>query len=615
VIQAAANDSTQPPGSWCKAHPTPWHHKMEDQSLTPFVYHTLVNLLSIRLINLHPAAEATSELSCDITDIDLLDDISHHPPYTALSYAWGSNEKTCDLWCSSTRIPITASLDSALRAIRKPTWAFLVWVDAVCINQDDLQERNVQVANMVHIYSRASSVLVWLGDDDEQLNGARCLEWLEYAGRHHFIALQNEMTAVDKSLLEAFFSRDWFTRRWVIQEVAVAAHAFVICGAKRINWYDFIEGVAVLRVRHDAIGTNAYHEALGKLCTIEVLNKRFRERTDPTPSTHDGPSFLQIMLRFEASLCSDDRDRIFSLFHVASLQHTDLAALSSGLDYSLSTEEVYQKIAEVFLKSSDHYSLLHYAAAFRPEEASQSTLPSWIPDWRFRCRFRPLLHSSFMCGLDKTGDFIFCLDGTLRVRGFLYQYVGDGSHLVFSSRKQLTDIASATDAIMDEDYSEELNVLRVRSDPRLELFVEPDRKHGLERLSDIVNARRLLDATMKMHKGSPDEHLAETQMSVSGTTSTVDPATALAYLENSREHKTLRGRKLFATNRGLVGLGPSDVREGDAVVVLYGARTPFILRGNVTETEWRVVGDAYISRITVNVVINTNQAEREFHIV
>jgi hypothetical protein len=582
---------------------------MEQQSLTTFVYNTLTleDSFSIRLINLHSATEVTSDLRCDITHIDLLDDVTHHPPYTALSYAWGSDEKPCALWCGMTRIPITASLDTALRAIRKPTWPFLIWVDAVCINQENLQERNTQVANMIHVYSRASSVLVWLGEDDTKLNGAKCLEWLQFAGRRHFGALQSEITPIDMTLLEVFFSKDWFKRRWVIQEVAVAVHAFVICGTKRISWYDFIEGVAVLRVRHDTIATDGYHEALGKLCTIEVLKKTFR---GCTATTNDGPSFLQIMLHFEASLCRNDKDKVFSLIHVAALEHAALMALSSGLDYSLSTETVYQRVAEVFLKSSDHFSLLHYAAAFRPEANERCTLPSWVPDWRFRCRFRPMLHPSFKCGLNRPGGFTICHDGALRIRGFIYQYVGADSHLVSSSRKQFTDITKASEAILDKEYSEDMSLLRTPADPRL-ILSKYERKAGLDWFSEITRSRQLLSTTEQTYKSSPEDHERITFVNASSAF-TEDHLHALT---NSRESRTLRGRKLFATKRGLLGLGPDDVKEGDAVVVLYGACTPFILRSNATGTKWRIVGDAYVSHITTKAVENTHQEDRDFHVV
>jgi hypothetical protein len=459
---------------------------------------------------------------------------------------------------------------------------------------------------MVHIYSRASSVLVWLGDDDTKLNGARCLEWLEYAGRHHFVALQSEITPIDMTLLELFFSKDWFKRRWVIQEVAVAAHAFVICGAKRISWYDFIEGVAVLRIRHDSIATDGYHDALGKLCTIEVLNKRFRH----TATMNDGPSFLQIMLHFEASLCSDDKDRIFSLIHVAALEHADLIALSSGLDYSLSTETVYQRVAEVFLKSSDHFSLLHYAAAFRSEDDKLFTLPSWVPDWRFPCRFRPLLHPSFKCGLNRLGSLTICDDGALTIRGFIYQYVGNDSHLVSSSRKQLTDINKALEAILDNEYSEDMSLLRTTTDLRL-ILPKYERKGGLGRFSELLRSRQLLVTAEQTFKSSPEDHERMTSVVKASSAFTKDHLHAIT---NSRESRTLRGRKPFVTRRGLFGLGTEDVKEGDAVVVLYGACTPFILRSNETGTKWRIVGDAYVSRITKTTVEDIHQ-DRDFHVV
>ncbi|KAH8722475.1 hypothetical protein GQ44DRAFT_774970 [Phaeosphaeriaceae sp. PMI808] len=160
---------------------------------------------------------------------------------------------------------------------------------------------------MIHIYSRASSVLLWIGEDNGEKSGAKCLEWLQFIATRLNFALQWKIRLPKMKLLEAFFGRDWFMRRWVIQEAAVAAHAFVVCGLKRISWYDFIEGVAVLRVRHDKIAAVSYHETLEKLCMVEILNKRYRV-AEIASTTCSGPSLLQIMAHFESSRCSDDKD-------------------------------------------------------------------------------------------------------------------------------------------------------------------------------------------------------------------------------------------------------------------------------------------------------------------
>jgi hypothetical protein len=80
-----------------------------------------------------------------------------------------------------------------LRAVRKTSWDLLIWADAVCINQEDVLERNFQVANMIHIYSRAASVLLWTGEDDVESSGAKCLEWLQFIARRPTFALQCEI--------------------------------------------------------------------------------------------------------------------------------------------------------------------------------------------------------------------------------------------------------------------------------------------------------------------------------------------------------------------------------------------------------------------------------------
>lgn len=580
----------------------------ECDSKGPYTYQALEGGLSTRLIGLHPATEACSELRCDIIHIDLLDNISFHPPYTALSYAWGSKRKCCVLWCGTHSIPITASLDAALRAVRKSTWTLLIWVDAVCINQDDVYEKNSQVANMFYIYSGATSVLVWLGQDDAEQYGAQCLDWLQDAGRNQSTGLQAVVDSPQMLRFEAFFSRNWFKRRCVIQEVAVAPHTFILCGAKRIAWYDFIRGVAVLHARHDTMATELYHETLAKLCMIETLNQR--SRVVPVVRVRpESVDLLQLLFQFDTSDCSDDRDRVFSLIRLGTLDVADLETLSSCLDYSLPTENVYTTVAGVLLKPSDHYALIHLAAAFRPPQLLRSTLPSWVPDWRYRSRFRPLSHSDFNCGLARKGDFRIQNDGSLLIQGHIYDYVADEPILALQSSRDLTDIAAATQSLVEKDYKEELSVVSIHNDPQFDM-TSAEQTHFQAYIHQLLHTQRVLDVTKEI-KASPDDHQRQAQ------------ASALAYRTNtplnrfahSLQTKTMRGRKVFSTQKGATGIGPDDVQAGDAVVVVYGARTPFVLRENRNGTGWCVVGDAYVEGITRKAVRVRRGDGRDFVVV
>lgn len=78
-----------------------------------------------------------------------------HPFHTALSYVWGNPALVRLIRCNSKPFATTENLDLALRQIRRLDVAVLLWVDQICINQDDLQEKNQQVAIMVTIYQRA----------------------------------------------------------------------------------------------------------------------------------------------------------------------------------------------------------------------------------------------------------------------------------------------------------------------------------------------------------------------------------------------------------------------------------------------------------------------------
>jgi hypothetical protein len=117
----------------------------------------------IRLIRLSPAdPEDPSKISLEMNSVPI-----DHPPenYAALSYAWGKDEFTFPVILNSRLFYITPSLAEALLHflhLRLPKHSLLLWIDQICINQQDEPERECQVRIMPEIYSRANEVLIWL---------------------------------------------------------------------------------------------------------------------------------------------------------------------------------------------------------------------------------------------------------------------------------------------------------------------------------------------------------------------------------------------------------------------------------------------------------------------
>ena len=130
-----------------------------------YEYSPLRNHASIRLLTLLPAAVGTP-LRCHIIECQGRSDTT----YEALSYTWNDPVfpeaiYVCDTADQKERsVPITENLYNALRRLRA-TVPRTLWIDALCIDQSNLQEKGHQVAYMGRIYCEASCVIVWLGED------------------------------------------------------------------------------------------------------------------------------------------------------------------------------------------------------------------------------------------------------------------------------------------------------------------------------------------------------------------------------------------------------------------------------------------------------------------
>ncbi|KAE8382672.1 heterokaryon incompatibility protein-domain-containing protein [Aspergillus bertholletiae] len=200
-----------------------------------------------RLVRLLPPEKDGSRIECELFNYILPERSVRKHLYEALSYVWGSESKPCTIFLNGIAFPVTKNLYTALLHLRDPQLARTIWVDAICIDQDNDDEKSIQIPLMRAIYAQADRVIVWLGEAIE--DGDNALK------RIHRLA--EDQSLQDKSLLAQshktsddaclkLLQREWFQRIWVLQEVGVARYISIICGSVQINGHVFCEGLSIL---------------------------------------------------------------------------------------------------------------------------------------------------------------------------------------------------------------------------------------------------------------------------------------------------------------------------------------------------------------------------------
>lgn len=198
-------------------------------SSAKLIYQSLEREPVIRLLTLDPG-----ELDDPICGKLTLEYLNHMPVYDALSYSWadasGNTSLAETVTVNGVRVAITSSCHWALKRIRKPLSKKSIWVDSICIDQDNKNERGHQVDLMPQIYARARKVMVYLGESDP---ASHTLIGFMRANVNRDQDVHIEAPAQE---LKRFLQRQYFSRVWVIQEVALAKELVAICGDTTFSW-------------------------------------------------------------------------------------------------------------------------------------------------------------------------------------------------------------------------------------------------------------------------------------------------------------------------------------------------------------------------------------------
>ncbi|KAH7317633.1 heterokaryon incompatibility protein-domain-containing protein [Rhexocercosporidium sp. MPI-PUGE-AT-0058] len=308
-----------------------------------YTYEPLPDAHYFRLIELLPG-EGTSKLECHITR-HLLDD-SQRVNYRAISYTWMESQydnlvisgKRVEfpgprathliqhpIWCEGRRLLISTNLRDALRRFRHPTLLQKFWIDAICINQDDLEERSHQVILMPRIYHLSLAVWFWLGESDEEAGHALC--WINKLDQAFsgLTEMPSRLDIYNSTLMlslgiHPIHSRNWkalvdlfrrpvFQRMWIVQEIVTARKVIAHCGPWSMD-YDLIQAVVnfLTRCSWDSELSTYHSEGENFFHCISVVSKIKSEWRDNRHNIR--PRLVLATRNFRAT---DPKDKIFAL--------------------------------------------------------------------------------------------------------------------------------------------------------------------------------------------------------------------------------------------------------------------------------------------------------------
>ena len=173
----------------------------------------------IRLLRLLPHESGNAPIQCQLFNYTLQDSGRRTHPYDALSYVWGDWVNPESIFIAGHKLPVTQNLYRALLRLRHHSIERILWVDAVCINQSDILEKEQQIRFMAKIYAQANRVVVWLGEGAD--NSDLALEEIRVAGGGKKSSNSSSPEMIHKAVL-ALLQRPWFRRIWVREHLTTS---------------------------------------------------------------------------------------------------------------------------------------------------------------------------------------------------------------------------------------------------------------------------------------------------------------------------------------------------------------------------------------------------------
>ncbi len=576
----------------------------------PLAYPELKELRQIRLLQVS-GEQGSGRMLGKFTVVSL---DSLPVEYKAVSYSWGYPQSTEEVWFGKHKFlkvnPAAASMLRSVIALRDPSY---LWVDALCIDQNNLPEKGLQVRLMRDVFRSAKQVVVWLGDPSADSSLAmefivtlmHAIQTLYRTGQPVTVESVTQSESCEHpsfrwEALNNLLERPLFERVWVIQELVVASDAMMICGPATVNWSFLAVVVTImsakglqklLRLRPDGdipVGANG---EMGVVATFGIKSRR--------------NAGTKVTLQYNLLNCyqyksTDPRDKVYALLGMSD----DAADEELDPKYDAPAEVCFANISRHIMARDSSLGLLHAAGTGLPR--SMPDLPSWAPDWS--CvpqttilgaiaettgyRSSGTTTAKVNAGTDPRllhviGIIIDTVKEVFRVR-IQQPWLNDSDRLNRIRAQQLNwfhESAALITSLAPYPTGEPIDDVYWRT-----LTANISHSDGLGRPAPAEDARHFRSYLNLLRLSQNSQSAYDIQ----GTT---------AEIERESERFTasisaVGNRKLFTTSRGYTGLGPPELCIGDSLCIFYGAATPFLIRPSAKSSDARsthaLVGECYV---------------------
>lgn len=553
----------------------------------------------IRLARLNPSRSSQDDhpsITLEVYDLD-----AQLPAYNALSYTWNdgnaSNGETFSVFSTttSTKLAVTANLYWALIHLRSQDEPRYLWIDQICIRQDDLAEKSHQIPLMGRIYREApGGVIAWLGEYGAigSVNYDHLLQYMSSITqkdlwKQNRYRPSNDSEALDftrsvdsvkgrKSLIAFIAHTSWFTRVWIVQEASAQKERLLFrIGSIQFSFLDLCAvvdatntdmrpaGSAAKGIAQHPDGRKTYFRFLRACPAIEAVGT----------GTHSLQSLVQTFCDWTAS---EPRDKVYAFLGLAKD-----AQRYSKPNYNLPVATVYREYAEVALAENTLPDVLS-ALTFAVLGETLEDQPSWVTNW---ASFQADDSSSQQVGIKSAlwparNNYKFLAGGKM---GPLDSYQFSAGVL----RLQGVHVDRVARVASEYAYS------RFDKEAWLQEALKSLNNSGNEdglTMADISNLL-VMDGQSSLYQLTGHEpHMLK-------------PAAKGFHLDvRTRTYRDIVaafmvGRCLFVTEQGRVGAADARVRARDDVLVFKGSRLPFVVRRSTNQPGYRLISEAFIRGI------------------